>query len=117
MVLTAPQHRPASNITDLIAKLEASAEGTHALDYEIYRAVHEYARNWLPDFPPGGLPQYTHSIDAALSLVPEGAHWRVSWPVAETTLTFAGRQVCATGGSAPLSLCIAALRARQGATP
>ncbi len=57
---------------DLIARLEVATEGSHDLDYEIYRAVNEYARNWLHDYPPGDVPRFTRSVDAALSLLPEG---------------------------------------------
>jgi hypothetical protein len=116
-------------ISTLIAKLEAAAEGSHALDYEIYRAAHEYARNWLPDFPPGGLPQYTRSTDAALMLVPEmwtaielrSRQARTRWVADLSKLSnpeSLSSEDYETGHAATpaLALVIAALRARQAAS-
>lgn len=61
---------------DLIRRLEAATEGSHELDCEVYRW-------WRQNTPPPALgaiwttdeeytPHYTTSLDAALSLVPEG---------------------------------------------
>ena len=54
---------------DLIKKLEAATEGSRELDGDIVRAI-------LPKGKPFPLidPPYTTSIDAALTLVPEGWH-------------------------------------------
>jgi hypothetical protein len=57
---------------DLIARLEAATEGNAKLDYDIFRAVNEYARTWLEDFPPAGLPNYTTSVEVARTLAPAG---------------------------------------------
>ena len=67
------------NTDHLIAQLEAASEGNVALDYDIYRAVNDYARQWLDNYPPGGLPQFTRSLDAAVTLVPEGYDYGFSY--------------------------------------
>ena len=80
---------------DLIEKLEAATEGSRELDAEIAYAVqwrpdewppsaqsfreheakHDYATAWIAHAPfraAWPIPHYTTSLDAALSLVPEG---------------------------------------------
>lgn len=53
---------------DLIAKLEAAAEGSRELDAEIVGKL------WadMGVFARSTLPLYTTSLDAAVALVPEG---------------------------------------------
>jgi hypothetical protein len=63
-------------MNDLIARLEKATAPTHDLDAEIYRLW----RKTTPPPPNGGMwtpdseyaPNYTGSIDDALTLVPEG---------------------------------------------
>lgn len=96
-----------AEIDALIAKLEQATGENNRLDDDIARLI-------------GGKPgtfSYTGSIDAALSLVPEG--WSVHWwrsgdglPNAEVHK----EQGCTPyyGHGAPaIALCIAALRARK----
>lgn len=60
---------------DLIARLEAAPEGSRELDQDIFFAVHDQDREaYRAVGPPGVLP-YTTSLDAALTLVPEGCQW------------------------------------------
>jgi hypothetical protein len=90
---------------DLIAKLEAAAEGSIELDQAIGAAL---------DLWP--IDAYTRSLDDALTLVPEGWAWK-TWAV-----NVEGEMECGAAvnferkAHAPtpaLALCIAALRARS----
>jgi len=110
-------------MTDLIARLEAAAEGSRELDVEIqrHRTGHpddhwyelngKWARNECP-------PRYTTSLDAALTLVPEGwfvrklAEYEDGWTC--TLIKGARNENGASAATPALALCIAALRARQG---
>jgi hypothetical protein len=84
-----------------------------------------YRRGGPPGTDPaaiyGEVPQFTSSIDAALSLVPEGLVWDISsgtkaglpdppW----AALWSDDLDVAADGKTPALALCIAALRARAG---
>lgn len=90
--------------TDLIRRLEEATEGS----YELSLAVGDFV---------GSFQHYTTSIDAALTLVPEGWEWVLEW---ETNPDIAR---CKMGNpdiglifEAPtlaLAFCAAALRARR----
>lgn len=96
---------------DLIAKLESATEGSRELD----RAIHSHIRG-VEEFLLSTWPAYTTSLDAALTLVPEGWHWNVG----DVGLAWVGTHESATkivrhDGDAhtpALALCIAALKAR-----
>lgn len=107
---------------DLIARLEAATGPSFALDCEISKAAGSAA--WPPR-------AYTASIDAALTLVPDGCGWSAGWgqilpdkPMGEARITrnahFIGYDanydviVKANAATPALALCIAALRARAG---
>lgn len=120
---------------DLIARLEAAEGPQFVLDVEIWKTCHPADWKWQHGrFNP---PAYTASIDAALTLVPEGWHlaalgfihpdfrqeteldWRadifgpVTWAEDDG---FPEPQYEAVGGNAPtpaLAICIAALKARS----
>lgn len=64
----------------------------------------------LVDFRPERPKRYTSSLDAARSLVPEGADFEVSryCDVAFAHVKYSGRTIAATE---PLALCAAALKA------
>mgnify|MGYP003393035213 CR=1 FL=1 len=68
-------------MTDLIARLEAATEGSRELDAEIgakFGAL-RYTRN-APNISNQPIwPPYTTSIDAALTLVPEGWTGHLMW--------------------------------------
>ncbi len=110
----------------LIAELEAATEGSRQLDFAIYLAL------GLPITNKANLtsrmiavhlenvsPRYTTSLDAALTLVPEGWRWEAAdygggdqdGPRAE--LWHGVHHYGAFGGTPVLAVCIAALRARQ----
>lgn len=100
------------SLDDLIARLEAATEGSLELNYAIYREINEHARNWLPEYPPGDLPGYTESVDAAMTLVPEFAFVRTG--PAGATAGCNGYRCPTTAAEAKtpaLALCIACLRA------
>ena len=108
----------------LIARLEQAARGSRELDDEIAElcaptddarmAAFENGRDW-PDL-------YTTSLDAALTLVPEG--WRVEhigqnwgmtrWDAELHTADDVPSGVTAEAPTPALALCIAALKARRG---
>lgn len=99
----------------LIQKLEAATEGSKRLDYEIWRNT---GGAELSDWEDRIWPAYTTSLDAALSLVPEGLSWFAEmnngnahagahWPKCDPASQFGH------AATAPLALCIAALKARS----
>lgn len=121
-------------MNDLIAKLEAATEGSRELDLRISYEINppRYAITaepveldvWLAE---GGARSYTTSLDAALTLVPEGWRWTVANPGYDKGVYQGGRALAdlhhplssgggpnakAFGATPALALCIAALRAR-----
>jgi hypothetical protein len=121
-------------MTDLIERLEAATEGSRELDALIHATTLSLGRDYWPDergrvVEYTGLrkilhraPHYTTSIDAALTLVPEGWGWSVN-DDSEACLTLPGNGFLSDRGDIELygrsatpaiALCIAALRARQG---
>jgi len=110
-------------ISSVIQKLEQATEGSWELDCEIYEIFHgpEGDEPW-----PGCPAHYTTSVDAALTLVPEG--WRVEdlsqgrqrslwyvnlWPISKKNWDDNEKQAYSEDRPSPaLALCIAALRAR-----
>jgi hypothetical protein len=97
-------------LSELIAKLEEAEEGSRELDCEIYVALGNPLLRAV-----GKAPRYSSSLDAALTLVPEGSYAKLQigrnhakgWAWVEL------RDVEAVARSTPaLALCIAALKAR-----
>ena len=99
----------------LIKDLEAATEGRSGLDERIYEAV-------KTDLTPPG-HSYSQSLDAALTLVPEGCDWASGHGKNSDgdVVTFAcvGKEDVAasaydaTASTPALALCIAALKARE----
>jgi len=133
---------------ELIAALEATTEPSRKLDQEIYLEIVGFAPGLLPmqwpdiGTPPSPFPQYTASLDAALTLVPKGMaadiHVGPHDMLSEAEVTEPIRHPVAADGSrtttwktheapvarirgtltyqtAAIALCIAALRARGDA--
>lgn len=113
-------------MTDLLALAERCEQATgpdRELDARIEAALAEadfdalandgvHVRDW-------NAPAYTASIDAAMSLVPEGREWRVRWCELPdgtwASIARIGENGCGLNTSAAtpaLALCAAALRAR-----
>jgi len=114
---------------ELIERLEAAESGSRELDAEIAKEVgYTFMETWTlseeywigpapaPD-KPVVLPRFTTSLDAALTLVPEGFWTRLiiaTPPVAEVNpnnIESVDGKVIAT--TPALALCIAALKARE----
>jgi hypothetical protein len=95
---------------DLIAALEAAAGPSHALDDAIEML--------LPDLMRERHRHYTASIDAALTLVPDATAWAAGEDEDGTGCADIPRHRILVHAATPaIALCIAALRARTGATP
>lgn len=108
-------------MTDLITRLQAAEGPSRELDTEICEAI-GFVLGQL-----GHAPPFTTSIDAALTLVPEGWHWaiytekgicggkgaRVNVGGPERTRRGWSKDLHEVYAATPaLALCIAALRAR-----
>ena len=94
---------------ELIARLEQATGPNRELDHAVETAV---LGEWTYY-----APEYTASIDAALTLVPEGFNWTVdgfpSGPAcASCYLADAGGQLH-DGATPAIAICIASLKARQ----
>jgi len=117
-------------VDTLIKKLEAATEGSRELDAEVAVAAGldkdtmcSMYLDWVRlnnanmiNGHPG--PHYTTSIDAALTLVPEGvAHWMIRSPKpwAKIWLHYdnTDNETYGDGATPALALCIAALKARM----
>jgi hypothetical protein len=107
---------------NLIAELERATEGSLELDLAISEQIGDFQQS-KKDYEQDGrwsgkLPLYTTSLDAALTLVPDGWHVNITGEQGSS-----GWGVCLTSGQlqekiglAPtlaLALCIVSLRARQ----
>lgn len=119
------------NLDSLIAELERAAEGLRELDGEIALSLGwvKHHAGWAHWTTPDGLenrhvPFFSDSLDAALTLVPEGCGWEISvdpdWegkippsavvcPIGESPQ----RRILTVAPTPALALCIAALKARQ----
>lgn len=135
-----------TDLTALVAKLEAATEGSVSLDADIYEVLGYSVRRgydtlprtargrhspvvwryWDEDGRWISMRNYTRYVDQAMHLLPErdalGNYWRVVLerkPVAVgpawicTVRPHAGNGGSAIANTAPLALCIAALKARS----
>lgn len=126
-----------SDIRAVIARLEAATEGSRELDGDIYEAL-GYRVKRSPDVPKGwrhrttrawaflrdsrweSIRHLTTSLDAALTLVPEGYSWEIAhspYGNASRATVWDSRAGLTPGFSSHhkdeiLAACIAALRAR-----
>ena len=62
-----------TELLTLATRIEAAKEGSRELDFEIYEAV----TGVVPLSIEGGVPEYTTSLDAAISAIREGCGWSV----------------------------------------
>ncbi len=90
---------------DLIARLEAASEGNADLDYEIAEVTDTIER------------PYTTSLDAALTLVPDGMRIMVEGGMGRGAAqvwkpTMSAYFDCKRAKTPAIALCIAALKAR-----
>ncbi len=111
-------------LPELIAKLEAATEGSRELDVAIYAfdrpvpAVELEPRH-QHNFDLMKAPRYTTSIDAALTLVPEGWAYQLNMlfepNCRQEAIVWTPSNLSPVSGAhtMPLALCIAALKARE----
>lgn len=135
---------PTGPMAELIERLEKAKEGSRGLDAAIHALIAKRGnafyrwsglqaktdRDLWPEYCAQRAPEYTTSIDAALSLVPEGfAIEKLGlWPGHGASVTVLGTHKgsdgqfwhvgddgrwSATASTAPLALCIAALKAKE----
>lgn len=115
----------------LIAKLESAAEGSRELDEAIAIAVlADFEVDRLvgmsdddpgiltfryPDGSRGTALRYTTSLDAALSLVPEGWEWCLTWEggIASVDIGDPMLRMEYAAATPALAMCAAALKARS----
>lgn len=113
-------------MTDLIARLEAAEGPDRELDAEIENLLAGGSDRDLEYIVSNGVedttapPRYTASIDAALTLVPEGWTWGIMHCAGAPPEVCFYRAVCgvyssivAVAATPALALCIAALKARN----
>jgi len=119
-------------IDELIARLEAATVGSRELDAEIWLSIMKNGESMLMALRES--PHYTASLDAALTLVPEGWAWELDWDkdgdATPAWSTWSASAFCHPADRDPqnphcprgmsrkaktpaLALCIAALRARE----
>lgn len=134
-------HQPDSQRVDLIARLEKASGPDRELANEVLLAcgwkINEYGDEgptrsieWVNpdpngiDYLDGGQPDPTTSIDAAVTLVPDGYGWAVNSDRGRCCANYRHQVTGAkpdfpTSAATPaIALCIAALRARaEGRTP
>ena len=125
-----------TDLSSLIAKLEAATEGSRELSDEVliacgwkrgvvgkpplqsayWKTPDGQRMGWEDDLTSGGVerPDPTQSLDAALTLVPSDCAWDVWGPVSGNAqlMRGSGEIIEAVAGNAILALCIAALKAR-----
>jgi len=113
------------SLDDLIAKLVAAPEGSRELDADLaFAVVQEKHPNAyyvddertciqvMPGLTASDIPNYTTSLDDALTLVPEGSKSVCfDWDDSAVDGSFFGYNVQAA--TPALALCIAALKARK----
>jgi hypothetical protein len=103
-----------TNLEELADRCEMAKEADRGTDAEIYWLIETGINVYRPE-----APQYTSSIDAAMTLVPEGHKWKLGYGryvphVAEVVdyVSHTGTYVAECDGNHALALCAAALRAR-----
>lgn len=119
-------------MTDLIERLERADGPSRELDWAIHALImpkhhrmHPYLVGvFIDDGQLGKVyscPRYTASIDAAITLVPEGFRWALGYngidsghPVGTASVfSPAGAMFKGSGATPALALCVAALRAKE----
>lgn len=117
-----------NDLLSLAARLEAAEGPDRELDAAISMAIGSVSRGalpckggWVVDGKPIAAPKFTASLDAAMTLLPEGSLWafgsmedgpfaRVLWPNADGTYT--GNYLEVSAATPALALCAASLKAR-----
>ena len=105
-------------MTDLLSRLSAATGPSRELDAEIALASgwHQIKTRWENPYGQfAELPRYTESIDAALTLVPEGCTWEITtgfearvWPNKTAWPSCGGAE-----STPAIALVIACLKAKE----
>lgn len=98
---------PSPTYEDMIARLERASGPDRELDIAITELMQGH-----PVGDRGTYTPYTHSLDAAVTLVPEGFEWSVSSDLPRYGATCGSCAADFAGATAPLALCIASLKGR-----
>lgn len=106
------------NIDVLIERLQAATTPDRDLDIAIAEVAFDIDKGTdeVKFYGVERVPQYTHSVDDALTLVPEEHDWvvaSVNGQVGGTPYACVGSDESHYGETPVLSLCIAALRAHR----
>lgn len=103
-----------SDLSDLISRLERASGPDRELDGAIAEAIGLS----VPHDPAGWPPRYTSSLDAAVTLVPDGCQWTIEpdaawvrWMGRSDVEEAQGHLMGRDGKCTAIALCIAALRA------
>lgn len=129
-----------TELSNLIARLEAGEGPSRELDLQIqvalkrtdpsafynekddcasWHEVHEFGSTTASELVGGFLPHYTSSLDAAVSLVPEGMRWAVlqlpdgTYDAAVSPIGVPPLLKERESPTPALALCIAALKVRE----
>lgn len=108
---------------ELIAALEKATEPDRELDVAIYHLLYPTTRiegdKYVNDCFLEPMPFYTSSIDAAMTLVPEGHKWKCGYsrhvPHNAEVIDYEGRNGSFVGecdSNRAIALCIASLKSR-----
>lgn len=107
-----------ADLNALAARVESLEGPDREVDEAILRSVGGFTPTGLPTWRGGlGWPMFTQSLDAAMSLVPEGWHWQRQLRLHGRYHSEVGNGQTTYGKSArtpALALCAAALKARAG---
>lgn len=102
---------------DLIKRIEAASGPDREINAEILLMIGGKKRgmDWWIEFAYIGraIPAYTASIDAAMTLVPEGEIWAIDYLRSPKTVARVGAFNQGSAATPALALCAAALKARQ----
>ncbi len=122
---------PDDRLSGLVERLEKATKNSHQLNQEIFALVQGWSyplhgaalEEWESTLKETGLVSYTSSIDAAMTLVPEG--WSNWWMIARGAAGVTAAElrkypdigtkydeVQASSYSTPIAICIAGLKAQ-----
>ena len=106
------------HIDMLVERCEKATGPDRELDAQIGRYFSADFLGYVPDDPQYGCAEFTRSLDAAMTLVPEGWFWQVgqgnhAWAAVYKNPIPPAMRVDPIGATPALALCAAALKARS----
>jgi hypothetical protein len=103
--------------TDLIAALESASGPSRELDAEIYAALNPLYYSASPNDENDFVPSVTASLDAAVTLVPDGLDWEVKTAPHRkggiARVVSMERTTWAEAATPTMALCIACIKALE----